>query len=613
MAFSMQPGPSSMVPGTGAGQRVAEGAVAITEEKELIKIYGHNWLLRKSDARRLYICTICTDTAAERTLCEKTSHAVCVRCRTQMEQRKIDKCPSCRGPFADPEKSSFHDCVLRQHQSRILQDIAVIDCAECQAWSGVEDGMKGHAQLCDGSTSAHKRKQRMKRQARLGSPEQHECAWSDAGCRWRGSQEHKQAHDRACDWRPVTCSLDGCAVQLPLCQRQEHEANCEYRPARLGVLHTTVRRVQQLERLHQFYQQPAEDLVALSSSQRLERLQETASVFALLYRAVSDAAPAQVRPLEVERACLWNCGFHAAPERMAAHRADCPRRPQTCRYCPQRVPRLDLSAHMTSCPARPASCPLGCGQSGLSARDLEDGSHARSCAKRSLVCNDCQILLPECSYMFRSRIVEEHKKVCPQRPMSCIWCLDSHPFTRFDEAEARCRIASQTHVPYFEDRPLVHQSGALGPVFVRSQGEDNPVFIRLPRQALVKQRASGTCRNLTCNVRFEWDGMSCAIDFLYGMSRVFRAHFQVFSQTRKCRRIVLASLRQDGGRLLEEYEEVGSPQGRLPFLDFSVGGPRGSKSSTPCITIESLEEADLAAAQDSDFLLHLQVEGRDNR
>ncbi|MCY4472231.1 MAG: RING finger protein [Kistimonas sp.] len=639
MAFSMQPGPSSMVPGTSTGQPAA--VVAATEEKGEIRIHGHNWLLRQSDIRRLHVCSICFDTAAERTLCKDTSHAVCSACCTKMEQREIDKCPSCRGPFASSGQRSFHDSILEKQQTRVLQDAAPIDCAECERWSGVEDGMKKHAQLCSSAAGHGKGKQRMKRKAKLVSAELYSCAWSEAGCTWRGSQEQKPAHSRACHWQPVTCSLEGCVEQMPLCQREEHEAGCQYRPASLGVLHTNWRRLQQMESLNQLCQQPVDSLAALSPAQRLERLQQTMSLFSLLYQAVSDAARAEATDSEEEAmaadsqeeavstdseeevrsadseagmmsmddeiTCGWGCGFHDARRRMSLHADDCPRLPQTCSRCWRQVRRADMDAHRSSCQARPvfssASRPAA-----PDAQQQASGSQAGSPANRSLFCDYCQTFQPGQRYRFDSLVLEEHKQECPQRPVSCIWCLDSHPFTRFDEYEARCRIQSQTHVPYLGNRPLVHQSGALGPVFVRSPREDNPVFIRLPRQALVHQRASGTYRNLTENISFEWDGMSCAINFCYGVSQFRRPRLDVFSSTRKCRHIVSASLREDGGRLLEEYEEVGAPEGRVMFRAFAVGGPKGSKSSISNITIESLEDSDLAASQDKDFLLHLQVE-----
>ncbi|MCY4472230.1 MAG: hypothetical protein OXC07_05335 [Kistimonas sp.] len=170
MAFAMQPGPSSVVPGTGTAQRFAEGAVAIADEQEQISIHGHNWLLCTSDIRRMYICTICSDAAAERTLCAETAHAVCDTCRTQMEQRKIDRCPSCRGTFTSSGQRSFHDSILKQQQIRVLQHAASIDCAECGHWSGVEDGMKKHAQLCPAVAGLGTRKQPVQgKETRAGS------------------------------------------------------------------------------------------------------------------------------------------------------------------------------------------------------------------------------------------------------------------------------------------------------------------------------------------------------------------------------------------------------------------------------------------------------------
>ncbi|MCY4473137.1 MAG: hypothetical protein OXC07_10040 [Kistimonas sp.] len=181
-----------------AAQRPKEAAAY---DKEVIRIYGHKWLLRKTDAQRLYLCPVCFDAAAERTLCGNSAHALCAACFTTMENRNITACPSCKERFLRRTLRSFHDSILEQHQNRILQDMGTIGCAQCGDWSGVQDGMKKHATLC--------------------GIQQHPCPWSGAGCTWTGSLEQQHAHGYECDWRTQTRSTDGCAVETPQHQREQ--------------------------------------------------------------------------------------------------------------------------------------------------------------------------------------------------------------------------------------------------------------------------------------------------------------------------------------------------------------------------------------------------------
>ena len=602
MAYSTQPGPSATASGTGTQQSGA------TDDKEEIRIYGHNWRLGRAAVRRLYLCCVCSEAAAERTLCGQTSHAVCAACFTEMNLHHIRSCPCCREPFLASGRRTFHDSILKQHQSRMLRDAASIDCAQCRQWSGVEDGMERHAQQCG---------------ARL-----HPCPWSDAGCQWRGLQEQLQAHSYRCDWRPVICSLHGCQAQIPLRQRQEHEARCAYRPARPGLPDTDVHWGPPLRNiLRQSFEQPFDGSEALSLSGGFAREQLRVSLVSVLAFGFHGENPADTMFMDAEAmlmageddgdnaaSCRWGCGFRAGWAQMLAHNADCPLFPVSCRFCPQTLARADLSDHMENCPDRPALCPLGCAQSGLRVRDMEDGSHARVCdANRPLVCSRCDSILPACPYRLRFRMLSEHLQACPRRPVACRWCLGCHPYGGFDTIEAGCRAWLEANAPVLEGRPLVLQSGAPGPVYVRSRGEDDAVFIYLPRQTLEAELANGTSapvRNLTENLRFVWNGMSCALDFFCGA--FFQASFRVRAATLDFHLTVSASLRLDDGTLIERCGARHAVEGGLRFHNYYLHGPAGPQMCTEYIAIESFYYMAGTALQNRGFLLHLQIVGRQN-
>jgi len=637
MAYAMQPGPSSMVPGANTQPPAALRSVAAgSDDKEAIRIYGHNWLLKKTDAKRLYLCSVCPDAAAEATLCGRTSHAVCVACFTAMESHQIVSCPSCREPFLPSEHRTLHDSFLQQHQQRMLQDVAWVDCAQCKSWSGVEDGMARHAQQC--------------------GPGWQPCPWSGAGCRWRGPQEQQAVHSRRCDWRTVTCSMQGCAQQFPLCQRQEHEAGCVCRLGVADVLDTVLGQPWEIL-FDNFFQQPVDSSEDISLSERIARLEHRMSVLSALGRFFRNDLPAGIVRTDSEDSedsevsegsedsevsegsegsevsevsevsedsegsevsedregrCLWDCGFHGRLTQMAEHHMTCPLFPEMCRFCPQTVPRSDLNAHLASCPDRPECCPFGCGQPGLRARDIEDGSHARICtANRALVCGDCQTLVPlsEPSYRFRAQRLEEHRQECPQRPMSCRWCLGCHPFTGFDARQASCRAWVKTHAPGLEGRPLVLQPGARGPVYVRSRGDDDAVFIRFPQQTLERERESETyARNLTGNLRFGWSGMRCELDFFCTGS--FGICFRVLTSTLSTDLMASASLRLDDGTLIQQW----GAEDRLGFHDLCGHGLETPTRSTGYCSVDSLdEEIDRTVLESRDWLLQLQAEGRRRR
>ncbi|MCY4471461.1 MAG: hypothetical protein OXC07_01380 [Kistimonas sp.] len=599
MAYSMPAAQSSGVLAPDRQQAIAvqtEPCTGDAEADEEISIYGHNWLLRKADVKRLVGCVICRGAAAERSLCLTTEHSVCALCFAQLDI--FGSCTLCSTPIFDEQWRTFHDAILKQRQSSALQDMAPIRCADCRVWSGVEDGMKQHARQC--------------------RPQVRWCTW--LGCSWNGLPEQQPEHDRVCDWRPVKCSQEGCEEQFPLCYRQEHEAGCEYQPATLGMLQIRLGRRRQFDSLHQSCQQPAESLAGLTRAELRERLQQMASLFSSLYEAVREQSPAEPAAVDSLTDCPWGCGFRAPPVLMSDHRSLCPRLPKDCYFCPATVLRADLGEHLGSCPDRPVSCPRGCGKPDVRARDIENGVHLRVCPVPE--CDACHALLPNPYGWHPFEVVADHEDACPARPASCLWCCDSHPVAQFAQLAADCRTRLEAAVPCFEGRPLFLHPRSSGPVYVKDLEQDNPVFIRLPQQALlVRQKsADDPYWNLTGHLRFVWSGMHCSLDLRYIPSRFC---FTLVSTTPVPGGVLSASLRRADGTLVERLGTVQKPgllswvkwpgaQPGTPQLNFTPSVHYEKQWETEAVYVNAVNEIEREAPENTAFLLHLETDASQN-
>lgn len=520
----------------------AAGPSAAAQETEELRIGKRLWRVRTADARMLPKCSVCLYSLAQSTLCRQLQHAVCPECRPRI-LASAQACVQCRLPFEDEPARDIQDRSLRQMQQPLLESV-MVDCMACNSWSGPITEVDRHRAVCSEALSP--------------------CSWP--GCEWTGLDDKLEAHAAQCGWQPVSCALSGCGTRIPLCQKDDHEAVCDYRPARLGALVTDARTLQQIDSLCQWRWKGAALTRAEVDETQLweEVLPAMVRCLSLVAGSVRTAVPAGSR--HSLATCAWDCGFRTTMERLEAHYAHCPRMPVKCSWCPQQLPRSELHEHMARCEDRQVSCPRGCRAAGLRARDVAPGGlHASRCRIQNLTCDSCQQSLL-CPDDVRPEFVfEQHKSHCKGIPVGCDWCLGSHFRDRLGRASALCRTRLESRLAQFRGQPLVLHSKACGPVYVTRPGVDNPIFIRLSGEGLAHVIACHeSVDNLTPRLDFVWNGMPCFLRL--GYSPGGRGHgfsFQIMDRSRSLveqrgntKVWFAASLREDDGTLLEELGSV---------------------------------------------------------
>lgn len=158
------------------------------------------------------------------------------------------------------------------------------------------------------------------------------------------------------------------------------------------------------------------------------------------------------------RPCRWGCGA-AVGAASAAHEAECPKRVVACPLgCGESgLWAEELQAHVEQrCPSRVVACPLACKASGLLARDLQEHM-AQRCERREIRCEHCGEAL-----LFRfKRSHDLHQ--CKLRPVACelgcgetVHYIDYAPHKQHHcpERIVRCRHGGCVQETKAKDREL---------------------------------------------------------------------------------------------------------------------------------------------------------------
>jgi len=568
----MEPSSSSQ-PAIRAGNRRAVASQPLASaQRALVCILGHCWSVDKLTSNIVSACPVCYEQLADRALCSRLAHRVCEQCRPPLLSESRPRCPHCRAAVPEPGVLAVLDDSLQ----RMLRD-ARIDCCECDNWSGSPSTMKKHIARC--------------------RKKEHPCTQAEYGCQWTGLVEDREAHLSRCDWRLEACTLPGCEQQMLHSRRAAHEASCEYRPASLGTLQTTFGTVQQLGRLNRFCEQSADTAGEIAETVLREHMAAVIRLFPLVYNAVACAQPAVGDSGEVNH-CPWDCGFSSPQTELENHYPHCANQPVACSFCDELHARRLLIEHRRNCGARIVPCPDGCTEL-MTARDIETGSHMRTCIRALVNC-------PHCGRGSIRETVAEHQASCGDRPVPCGWCLGSHKSRLFMQQSGICLSQRLIAPPLRDGRPLALHAEASGAVYVLREGQDDPVCIRLPRRMLVaglggryqSSRREYPCSvNLTQALAFEWRGMPCTIAVRCLMDE-FRLACQVISSVSSAGPFLRgeAKLCTADGSLVEQLGDADT-EGGEKYVRFVAGA--SSQFSIRAIN------AIVRAEQEEALFLHL--------